>query len=83
LQASAVPEWVPFPKRVPDDDALPDHFDVTLWRADEPDYYEVVDARYDVDGRWIMGDEMDVTAAVIAWMPKPQPYQEDKDDERD
>ena len=67
-------DWIPVSERLPDENDLPEDYDVTLWNADEPDYYEVVVARYDVDGRWITGNEMDVTADVIAWQPLPAAY---------
>lgn len=67
--AAAVPEWVSVKDALPERDGF--------YLVTRNDGYVHEDCWH--TGVW-NGVQFHSRAEVIAWMPKPQPYQEDKDD---
>lgn len=79
-----VGEWIPCSERLPEEDEMSDYYDTVNVTLDDG---RVVNGCYrNRDEKWWVDDEdgekysTNATGHVIAWMPLPNPYKEEKDE---
>ena len=77
--AQPEPQWIPCSERLPEDVEIGEEYPTVIFCTKDNVYVGFYE--YYLGGRWWAAEDYTVDK-VIAWMPLPEPYQENKD-ERD
>lgn len=77
---SAQPQWIPCSEMMPNDVQIGEECPVVIFCTKEKTYTGFYEYYLDGSGKWWAVDCDDVVDGVIAWMPLPDPYEEDMDE---
>lgn len=69
-------QWIPVTERLPEDVQIGEEYPNVVFCTKEKTYTGFYE--YYLGGRWWTTDCDEVVDGVIAWMPLPEPYKEDK-----
>lgn len=65
------PMWIPVSEKMPEDSG---HYLITYCYQDEIETSEAVYVKDEEEDKWYDITDVEITLAVIAWMPLPEPY---------
>ena len=78
LSTSEIPnKWIPVKERLPQNSG---NYLITYCYRDEIETQEAVYVKDEKEDKWFDITDIEVTLAVIAWMPLPEPYKAESED---
>lgn len=77
--AKPAQQWIPCSERLPEDVQVGEEYPTVIFCTKEETYTGFYE--YYRGGRWWREDYDEIVEGVLAWMPKPAPYKEERREE--